>query len=102
MRLEELSLEFPKISTKRTYQLVDLTYMSPVGFYDKDYFDEGVFKKDGTIERIDVAKDGTAYKFYIGTSLSNFGQVELGIQEKGQSHKDYSANNFTIEIGSKY
>ena len=80
MKLEQLSLDFPRVSFEKVYQLVDLVYMSPIALYDKDKLETGV----------DIAKDGTAYKFYTNISPFNFGAVNLGVQNSGESHKEYA------------
>jgi len=66
---------------ERVYNIVDLESLSASALYAKDKLETGV----------DVAKDGTAYKFYTNIRPSwNFGETELGIQESGESHKSYA------------
>lgn len=80
--LEQIAYQLPKSSEERqvVYQVGDLESLSSVALYAKDKIKIGQ----------DLEKDGTMYKFYTDISLINFGDTELGIQEKGEKHKDYA------------
>ncbi len=77
MKLEQLSLEFPRASGEKVYDLVDLAYMSPVGFYDNwEYDSQGNLKyfqdgASGPSLRYDRAKKG-------GTGHHGFDHVHIG------------------------
>lgn len=81
-QLENLAYEARPIQEQRqvVYQVGDLESLSASVLYAKDKMETGV----------DVAKDGTAYKFYTSLLPWNFGETELGIQGAGEKHKDYT------------
>ena len=81
--LEQIAYQLPRVSKQKqqTYFIVgDLESLSASALYDKNKLKTGQ----------DLAKDGTMYKFYANISPWNFGETELGIQEKKEEHKDYA------------
>jgi hypothetical protein len=77
MKMLEQTLEN---SARQIYRICELENLSASVLYNKDKMETGV----------DVAEDGTAYKFYTDISPFRFGFTELGIQGSEESHKSYS------------